>query len=113
MSRFTEFLEKALREDVAAEPGYSDNASFGNADNNKYPVLKKEVGVKTSDEVEDTSVQKLIDDNDISIDVDTVETIIALVEKGLNDWNREKKLDSKEIENIVIKGIESGLINVK
>jgi len=114
MSRFTNFLEKSLREDAESVPAYSDNASFGNT-GNKASRLSTPVktGVKTSDEDEDASVQNLIDNNDISIDVDTVKTIIALVEKGINDWNREKKLDSKELKTVILQAFDSGLIGIK
>lgn len=112
MSRFTEFLEKSLKEDtdVAAVPSQPDNARFGNV-GRKSSMLSHTP--QTSDEIQENKFKKIIDDNDISIDEDTVKNIVAVVDKTLNDWNREKKLDSKEIETVISKAIESGLIHVK
>jgi len=100
-----------LKEIVEATPGSSNNYKYGNV-SNKGPVITKVPDVIKDDD-ESLTVDKLIQDNNISIDKSNVETIIALVYKTLDDYNREKKLNGKEIETIVVSAIEMGLIEVK
>lgn len=61
---------------------------------------------------EEDEIASFIDSNDINLDKDVVENIIAIVNKTLNDWNREKMLDGEEIEKIIKKGLESHIIKV-
>jgi len=109
MSRFTEFLKESL-EGPQSEPGYSDNATFGNV-GNKSPTLSK--SPEKIEDREERTLDDFIKENDIKIPEPEVETIIALVDKSLDDWNREKKLDGKEIARIVRLAIEDKIIEVK
>jgi len=61
---------------------------------------------------EKDEIDILIDSNDIKLDKRMVESIISLINKTLNDWNREKSLIGSEIEKVVIGAIKSELINV-
>lgn len=106
MSRFTDFLKEAMM----AEPGASNNYTSGNV-SNKSPMLKS-IPSK-NEESEEDSIQSFINTNDIKLDKENVETIIAIVDKTLDDYNREKKLDGNEIEKVVLKAIEDNLIEVK
>ena len=107
MSKFTSYLIQEF--EAMAEPGNSNNATSGNV-SNKHPVLKHTP--TTNEKDTDDKFKKLIDDNNISIDQNSVETIISLVNKNLNDWNREKNLNGSEIVKIVNKAIELELIDI-
>jgi len=102
MSRFTQFLKEQLED--------SNNATLGNVIN-KSPVLRNVPMM--SDEKEENKLSEFIKKNDIQISIDVVETIIALVDKSLDDWNREKKIDGEEITKIVKLAIEDNIISVK
>ena len=112
MSRFTDFLKESL-EGPQSEPGYSDNATFGNAalDGSKGAALTKTPG--TIENREEKTLDEFIKENDIQIPEAEVETIIAIVDKSLDDWNREKKLDGDEISRVIKLAIEDNIINVK
>jgi tRNA uridine 5-carbamoylmethylation protein Kti12 len=107
MSRFVEFLKNNLREDAEAVPAFSDNATFGNA-GNKTSTLSNHV--KTSEETEEKKINDFIKKNNIRLDKGSVETIIALINKTLKDFNREKQIDEDEIKEIISFAIDDGLV---
>ncbi len=91
MSRFTKYLKETM-----ASP------------NNIVSYIPK-----NEEEISgDNPIEEFIRKNEIELDPDSVETIIALTNKTLKDFNREKGIDGREIESIVFHGIKDGLINV-
>jgi len=45
------------------------------------------------------------------LDKEVVESIVALINKTIKDFNREKKLDDESIKKVIIQGIQSGIID--
>jgi hypothetical protein len=109
MSKFLDFLKEELQGGLD-EPGVSDNANSGNV-SHKSPIISN-VPEKIEDK-EKKSFQEFIDKNEIEIPEDEVANAIALVEKSLEDWNREKKFDGQEILRIIKLAIENNIIDVK
>ncbi len=109
MSRFTDFLEEAM-----ADPSYSsDNANVGNvAGIRKYPTLKRVPG-GAEEEMEYDVVDKFIEKNNLEMDRRDVESIVAIVSKTLEDWNRERNYDFREIKNVVVEALEDRLIDLR
>lgn len=62
-------------------------------------------------EKESDSIEKLIQSTGSQLSKETVESIVALINKTVSDWNREKQADGKEIEKIIVNGIKSKVIN--
>ena len=58
-----------------------------------------------------TSIEKLMQASQTKLTQEAVESIVALINKTVGDWNREKNLDGKEIEKVIIEGIKSKAIN--
>lgn len=108
MSRFTDFLEN-----VMANPSYSsDNANVGNvAGLRKYPTLKRVPDAE--EEMEYDVVDRFIEKNNFNMDRRDVESIVAIVSKTLEDWNREMNYDFQEIKKVVVKALEDKLIDLR
>lgn len=108
MSRFIDFLESVMLNSSYS----SDNANVGNvAGLRKYPTLKRVPGVE--EEMDYDVVDKFIDKNNLNMDRRDVESIVAIVSKTLEDWNRERNYNFKEIKNVVIEALEGGFIDLR
>ena len=57
-------------------------------------------------------LDSFINKNDITLDKEVVTTIIALIDKTLNDYNRDKNLDVDEIKKVVQKVLDTNLIKI-
>jgi hypothetical protein len=57
-------------------------------------------------------LDSFINKNDITLDKEVVTTIIALIDKTLNDYNRDKNLDVNEIKKVVQKVLDTNLIKI-
>jgi len=107
--KFVDFFKEGAEEDASYQ---SNNALSGNvAGLRKYPTL-------THTPVEDTNeesdkIEILMKKYDIQLDREVVETVIALVNKTLNDWNRDKNINGDEIEKVIIQSIKDKIIEVK
>jgi hypothetical protein len=47
------------------------------------------------------------------LDKEAVDSIVALINKTVNDFNREKNLDGRKIEQLIIDAIKSKAINIE
>lgn len=108
MSRFTEYLKEAMS-DVA---DYSNNSTHGNVPVGNGSTISN-VPSTDVEEKDETGIESFIQKYDISLDKETVETIIALTNKTLADFNREKDIDGKVIESTVMNAIKDGLIQIR
>jgi len=61
---------------------------------------------------ESKEITNFIDKYSIDIESNNVESFIALINKTIYDWNRDKDFDKKQINEIIINAIKEGLINI-
>jgi hypothetical protein len=61
---------------------------------------------------EDDKIDTFIKGNGIKLDRGVVKTIIAITNKSLRDYNRDKDLDGNEIEKVVVAAIKDKIINI-
>lgn len=106
MSRFTEYLKEAMGDEVTI------GNDHGNVYTGKNTVLTH-VPTEAANNEEDDTVQQLIDAAGIPLEKDVVQTIISLVDKTLNDWNRDKDINGNHIAGVVYHALKNGLIEVK
>lgn len=64
------------------------------------------------DRSQEDDIDSLINQNNISLEKNIVETIISLANKTFQDFNREKNLDGEEIMKVLSSAIKSGIIKV-
>jgi hypothetical protein len=56
-------------------------------------------------------IQKLVQDT--QLEQEAIESLVALINKTVIDWNRDKKLDGKEIEKLIVLAIKEKAIQIE
>jgi len=99
--KFTNFYE-----DMEATPGASNNALQGNA----YPKQSVlQTSVNSNELKEPTETENFIKTIEKETDIDNkdTETLLDIINKTINDWNRERNYNPDEIRTVLRKAIEN------
>lgn len=61
---------------------------------------------------DEDKIEGFIKANNIKLDRGVVKTIIAIINKTMRDYNRDKDLNGNEIEKVIVAAIKYKIINI-
>jgi len=61
---------------------------------------------------DEDKIEAFIKANNINLDRGVVKTIIAIINKTMRDYNRDKDLNGNEIEKVIVAAIKYKIINI-
>ncbi len=113
MNKFMNFLENMINEEGEVEPGATKSLTNVSSPSAKLSGNIKVDAFTDDDKEKSKKIDALISANKIKMDKHQVETLIALVNKTLADWNRTAEEDTKEIKTIISQSINNNIITTK
>lgn len=107
------FLKYLIEITSTSTPSTGSPQSAGNI-SAKHPVLSE---VPPENDIRDNTnpenaVEEMMRQHHITIDKTIVETLIALIEKRINIWNKEKRIDPDQIKRTIVQSLNTGIIKI-